>query len=339
MRSSTRHFLTGLTSLIALTGFVYLLFRFGELESVIRPQYRITVLTNRAAGLRPGSNVELNGVHIGVIDDVTLSSDPEYPVRVLARVQQKFDIPIHATPEIVESIIGGNSTLLLNAAPTVGEHLPAALSKNGDAELRGIHMTLVERVTSELDRQFEPLIAALNDFREVGSTFRQVGENINSIIGTPGGDDPDQQTIATLVTNLNGRLGQIETALDNANVWLGDAQLRSDAKQAVTRASELIDSATDAVSQYATLATKLEGQSAAIAQAILPVADQMATTLEEVQMLMRIASSGDGSVSQALNNPDLYLSLTDAAQRLDITLKEVQLLIQKLRAEGFKIGL
>ncbi len=339
MRPVTRHFITGLTTIIALVGVVYLLFRFGDLDGVLRPRYDVTVLINRAAGLRPGSNVELNGVQVGQIGNVTIGDDPAYPVVITARVEAQYSIPETATPEIVESIIGGNSTLLLVSDPAEDGSKPGVLPKDGSARLRGLHTPLVDRITLELERQFHPLVAALEDFRGVGSTFREVGENINALIGTPDDPDPDQKTIASLVANMNGRLSQVETALDNANRWLGDEQLQMDVQRAVTHASELIENATAAVERYTLLADQLEGEVAGVAKAIVPVADHVSMTLAEVQTLLSLATSGQGSVAQALNNPDLYLSLTDASTRLEKTLKDVQLLIEKLRAEGIKIGL
>ena len=38
-----------------------------------------------------------------------------------------------------------------------------------------------------------------------------------------------------------------------------------------------------------------------------------------------------------LNSPDLYLSLPDAAIRLERALTDLQLLVQKIRAEGLPI--
>ena len=51
------------------------------------------------------------------------------------------------------------------------------------------------------------------------------------------------------------------------------------------------------------------------------------------------ASEGNGTVGMLLNNPDLYNSLTEAAVRLQRVLEEVQLLIEKLKAEGVQIKL
>jgi hypothetical protein len=69
----------------------------------------------------------------------------------------------------------------------------------------------------------------------------------------------------------------------------------------------------------------------------MPVADSLSATLEDVRRLTRLASEGQGTVAQMLNNPDLYNSMTDAAQRLERALTEAQLLIEKYKAEGVPI--
>ena len=49
--------------------------------------------------------------------------------------------------------------------------------------------------------------------------------------------------------------------------------------------------------------------------------------------MARKANAGEGSLGMMLNNPDLYNALTDAAVRLERTLVEIQLFIQKVKAE------
>ena len=65
--------------------------------------------------------------------------------------------------------------------------------------------------------------------------------------------------------------------------------------------------------------------------------DALGATLEEVRRVAKLASEGQGTAGQLLNNPDLYNSLNDAAVRLNRTLTDLQVLIQQLRAEGFII--
>ena len=73
-------------------------------------------------------------------------------------------------------------------------------------------------------------------------------------------------------------------------------------------------------------------------QRLLPVADELAVTLEEIRRLTTLATEGEGTVALLLNNPDLYLSLDDAATQLDEALREVRLFIQKVKAEGLPIN-
>jgi hypothetical protein len=76
----------------------------------------------------------------------------------------------------------------------------------------------------------------------------------------------------------------------------------------------------------------------ALVNRLLPVADEAARTIEDVRRLTRAAIDGDGTVALLLRNPDLYLSLDDAAQRLELAAREVQLLAEKLKKEGLPIG-
>ncbi len=56
-----------------------------------------------------------------------------------------------------------------------------------------------------------------------------------------------------------------------------------------------------------------------------------------MQALARVAREGEGTIAQLLNNADLYRSLDDAAIRLERTLREAELLIGKVKAEGIPV--
>ena len=74
-----------------------------------------------------------------------------------------------------------------------------------------------------------------------------------------------------------------------------------------------------------------------VVRGLLPIADDVAVTLEEVRRLTTLASEGEGTIAEMLRNPDLYNSLDDAAVRLERTLVEIQLYIEKIKAEGLDI--
>ena len=51
------------------------------------------------------------------------------------------------------------------------------------------------------------------------------------------------------------------------------------------------------------------------------------------------ARTGDGTVGKLMKDPQLYDGLADAAKRLDEALAKVNLLLDKIRAEGLNVEL
>ena len=51
------------------------------------------------------------------------------------------------------------------------------------------------------------------------------------------------------------------------------------------------------------------------------------------------ARTGDGTVGRLMKDPALYEGLTDAAKRLDEALAKMNLLLDKIRAEGINVEL
>src|SRR5204863_6010384 len=140
--------------------------------------------------------------------------------------------------------------------------------------------------------------------------------------------------LRTAIAKLNAALDDVRDSLTLAKQWLGDEQIKNDARSAVQKANALIEKATTAVDRYTQLAESLQTDAKDLQSRLLPIVDNLSSTLEDVRRLTKLAGEGKGTVAQMLNNPDLYNSLNDAAVRLDRTLTEATLLIQKIKAEG-----
>ncbi|MHC4350970.1 MAG: hypothetical protein ACYS15_20920, partial [Planctomycetota bacterium] len=110
----------------------------------------------------------------------------------------------------------------------------------------------------------------------------------------------------------------------------------TDAREAIHNAGVLIDQATATLDEFTKLAGRLDADAETVIERLIQVADEMATTLQEVRGLAQKASSGDGTVGLLLNNPDLYESLDDAADRMERTLRDIQLLLDKIRGDGLR---
>jgi ABC-type transporter Mla subunit MlaD len=321
---------------VSLVGLVLLLMLFGELDRVFNPRYVVTINTNHAAGLRKGSGIELNGVPIGVIDQIGTQRDSRYTVEVIALVKTSERIPINAKPFADSSLLGGSATLVLEAPHALDNRDELYLPTDGSAQISGeIRSRLIEQITAELDARMAPITEALQQ-------FARLSENLNAMFQAPDPDSPEAdrpKNLYTAMAQLSTVLDDVHEALNLAKRWLGDEQLLADGKEAVRKANTLIDSAATTIDQYSKLAATLESDADALTKKLLPVADDLASTLEEVKRVARLAREGQGSIALMLNSPDLYMSLTDAAIRLERALIDLQLLVQKIRAEGVPLDL
>src|SRR3954454_3615303 len=106
MSEGTRNFLVGAAAIVALVGLAVLLFRFGELDNLLHPRYRIHLNTENAVGLRSGSSVEYNGVPVGEVTSIYVQNDPISPVGIDLEIQADTLIPDDVKPFAVSALIG-----------------------------------------------------------------------------------------------------------------------------------------------------------------------------------------------------------------------------------------
>jgi phospholipid/cholesterol/gamma-HCH transport system substrate-binding protein len=339
MSDLTRNFVIGLVSIVALIGFAVLLMFFGELKLLPTRHYEIQVHMNSAGGLRPGSPVELNGVYVGSIREVRLNErpdDPAFPVLAVAEIRERQLIPRAIDTRVDRALLAGSAVLQLIGPPPLDRDPANFLPQDGTGSISVVERSLMEGLRAELDERTKPLMAALDSFNELSETYIALGRNLSDLVRPLKPDEPeyDEQNLRVAIMKFTEVLSDAREAFKLANRWLSDEQLLADAKVAIANAKALTDQASKTIDQYGRLAQKLEGDVDEILKAVLPVADEMAVTLSEVRALLHTAREGRGTIARLLNDPDLYDSLTDAAERLEQTLTDVRLFIQKIRAEG-----
>ena len=224
-------------------------------------------------------------------------------MRIVVLVSEGVEIPRGVVPYATASLLGGSATLQFESPKAV----EGVLASDGTATIDGdIRSRLMEQFTDEIDLRMQPVNAAMDE-------FRILAHNINELVQPIDPDRPgDTGNIRTAVNELNELLVDLHDALALTKTWLGDEQLQIDVRESISGARVM----------FASTAKTM---------------DEMAVTLEEVRGLVRRATEGNGTVGQLLNNPDLYNSLDDAVVRLDRTLRDLQLLIEKIKSDGLPV--
>ncbi|MCA9289922.1 MAG: MCE family protein [Phycisphaerales bacterium] len=353
MRPHTRDFLVGLTTIGALVTLATLLMLFGELDRWIRDQYAFTVRIDNAGGLFAGSAVRLNGVNIGVVEKVEIDpADAAHPVVIRIRVDGSRRIPDPVVPAVETSLLGGAATLTFTLTPesvTSGR----LYAVDGSAVVTGTYQTLADRLAAMLDERLAPINQAAASFAGLGTTFDDLSTQIGQLIGEATTDDPEAPTLRNAIRRVDRFMTAGADAADAARTWLDDEALRADVTgsisdfRAMTTDARTFVASLDAtntslqaaIEDYRRLAGALEGDAHSVASGMLPLMDDVGRAFEEMRILLAAATSGDGTIGHLLTDPTLYESLSDAATRLDQALRDAQLLIQKIQAEGLRLNL
>jgi phospholipid/cholesterol/gamma-HCH transport system substrate-binding protein len=332
MKDRYRDAIIGIAAIAGVSACIAMLLAFGSLRELGRDAYDVTVRLNRAGGLRYGSQITLDGVPIGVVDAVALELGEANPVRVTCRLDEWVRIPVDHMVQVETALIGGGTRLsVLSLDPNGGR----AVFMPGDVPpLTGKFLSLDESLIQALDSKMLPVTESFKEVGALAAVYGDLGRRLNEMVGA---DPEDEEGLTASVVRINRTLAEAERAFNIAGEWLGDEQLREDAKQAVFKANLFIERAADAAVAAGELATELGREAPAFMARLAITADAVDATLTEVRRVIRTAGEGEGTVGKLLNDPSLYNDLDDAARRLDATLATLSTLIDAIKAEGVKV--
>jgi phospholipid/cholesterol/gamma-HCH transport system substrate-binding protein len=330
-----RDFLIGLTAILGLAGLATTLFLIGDVQT--RRTYPLEVRLDSAAGLATVSQVHLNGVKIGAIRSIQPAPNPYDGVSIAIKVFDGVRVPRDVKVSVERTFVG-DATLSL----TTPDEAPAGEMEffaPGEA-IHGHASSMMDQIGSLLDERLASLEGAVDSFQELSATYVRVGERLEAMLTPPApGQTPPEGS-----ANIAAAVMQIERAAAAVEAWLGDDEMRADAKRAVSKAATHIDQTAEAVESWTataqtvdTQAQRLGDSGAQLARDVAALSDDLGQAVGDVRQMIGRINEGEGTLGMLLNNPDLYRAMTDAARRLEKALAEAQLLVEKYRKEGIPI--
>lgn len=339
-QQSIRDFITGLVAILGIAGLSFLFILFGQISEVTKKYYEFKFHVPTAAGLRPTAGVLLNGVRVGQLRGISILPGNR-GVEITAGVIEGTLIP-KAVSLTVESSFVGETSLEMTIPRDATDAQLADSIKPGetvtDKELR----TLFTRITEGVQQPMERLTRTADRIDELAIEYTKVGRNINELL--------EPRTIAEVESgkpaNIRSAIERLNSAIAGADTWLKDDELRTRTKDLITKADNIATQVASTVETIKSAATKVDGAIDTTTTQITAAAGTLNDTLRGMQsasdqlaIALEAVNKGEGTMGQLISNPDLYHSLNDAAKRLEKALAEVELLAQKIKAEGVKVGL
>jgi len=218
---------------------------------------------------------------------------------------------------------------------------------------------------SELLEAMESLGTLSEQIGPAMAEFAKLAKNINNLIapsedktlpnGTNGGGKVDARPvgIAKSLANLDKALegiakffGEKENqenfslALkDLAEVAAGAQSMMDELRVVMSEFRDVAKEASKAAKAAGVTAQTTTGQVEKVSEGMLTQIEKLSSLLETLHKASKKIESGKGSAGKLLNDPELYNSLTDAANELSRLTAELRQLVSKWKKEGVNIKL
>lgn len=332
MTERQRDAVIGLAALVGVLGMFSMLLAFGSLREYARDTYEVEIRMNRAGGLRYGSQVTLDGVPIGTIDDVSLEIEKTLPVRLACKIDTWASIPVDHLIKVDAALIGGGARLAISSLDPSADR--AVFGTDDVPALAGSFLPMDEALSGAIDARMGPITESFQEVGALAAVYRELGTRLADLVETGGGEGAG---LGMTLEQINGTLRSADQAFAAATDWLDDAQLLEDARSAVFKANLFIERATEAAMAAGALASTLEEEAPSLLDRLASTVTSVDNTLAEVRQLARLAADGEGTVGRLLNDPALYEDLDDAARRLDATLATLKLTIEAINEDGVRV--
>jgi len=340
-KSVVRDFLVGLTFIVGVGGLLIMFMLFGEFRKRLEKVYPIKLSMPSGAGVGSTSPVLFNGVRVGAITSLVVANPPTDGIVATLKIQQGIQIPKDLAVYVEKGFVGDSAMSLSfaeNADPNAFIPEDAFLPGHNTPPIRVVPRSLF----GDLQRPLERLSSTAEKFEKFADTYTRVGESLQALLEPrkPGEvDDGKQPTVASI-------LARVDTLLSGMNKWVADDSLYNSLKDSTDKIGKLMTDAQAAAKSIDDAAKGLDGKAERAVAAVENLGRDAKATLSRLDGALTDVGSiagkinrGEGTAGQLVNNPDLYRSLNSAADRLDKALTDLQLLLQKFKAEGIKVGL
>ncbi|HSZ59020.1 MAG TPA: MlaD family protein [Tepidisphaeraceae bacterium] len=303
MTPHKRNWIVGLVVLLGLGSIVWMILLFaGRLGSLFAPAgIPITIRADQAAGVSDGSGLYYLGQQVGRVNSVHIADD-NISVDVRAEVYRNFRLPANVIALIEpQSAFGSAANIGLRLVGTV----PVGTLSAG-MTLEGTYQGGVTQIAEDLRRQqvIQHLDQTLVSIREQSEHAGQLLASIQHLIG----DEKLRQDLQTAVVHIRTASESAERVGTNLEKFTGNLQ-------------QVADNTNSTMSEVRVSATKL------------------GSVLEHFDSIAAKIDQGKGTAGLLVSDPKLYQGLLDTTKQLNITVSDLQRVIQQWEQEGVTLKL
>jgi len=307
-------------------------------SNLFKGEFMLRTYMQDSAGMSPNAQVRLNGIAVGRIDKVLLSTshDPRKTVQIDMKIDRKYldQIPDDSKAAISAANLLGDKYINI----TKGTH-PKHVQPDGEIEaLQTQDIPEILAQASGLLGQFQTILGKLDGllnivdqgkgnlgkfikddslYDRLNATAAEVEQLVKDVKNSNGTishllyDAGLYDDIRKPIQRLDDMLAQVQQAKGSAGKLLYDPALYDEARASITEAKKMLDD----LSAGKGSAGKLLKDDEAYKQ-VLAIAGKLETAIDKI-------NAGQGTIGQLMVNPQLYDSMTGVTRELTGLLVDV----------------
>lgn len=313
----------GITVIVALLTLAVLVFLMRGTTGFFTSRITLITYFDNAEGLRGGQSVDLQGVPIGNVKSVRVTSDPKHadlPVEVIMRINKKFQPVVRedARATILTQGVLGESYVDLNNAGATGRPVKdgavlastnapglqdVVRSSQGTLQNLDVLVKRVDRIVTQVERGRGTLGEFIYDptfFNRATGILNQVQSMLNDVsagkgtIGRLLSDETLANKLSDDVDKLSRMVDEINSGKGNLGLLIKDETLMKNANQTVVKVNKFVDDVNAGRGTLGKLAKDEE------------LAKQLQNTINKLSAIVDKLNSGEGSAGEFINNPSFY---------------------------------
>jgi phospholipid/cholesterol/gamma-HCH transport system substrate-binding protein len=305
----------------------------GEFEwpAVFRDTYTVYIVFDDASGISRDTPVRQSGILIGRVVSVELQENGD--ALVTANIYGDRKLQKNDVARIGRSLIGGDAEIRFVRDPET--RLPTDEIQPGDVivgELTPDPLEIIANLEGDLVR-------TLNSVSDAGEDVGRVARRFDRLMET------NEAQIARIIDQTERTMATLEKTLEGTNEILADPEMTANLRRAIAELPEVLTDmrrSLSGIDQTMGLANRnlenLEDFTAPLGergdQLILKFDSGMSKLnylLDELGKFSVALNDEDGSLSQLVNNPDLYQNLNEAAANINHLTRRMRPIVEDVR--------
>lgn len=290
---------TGILGVLAIGVFV-LGFNFLKGTGIFSNKRTVKAKYSNVQGLVPASYVQLNGMNVGLVNEIGFEKDNPNDIIVTMSVDKQVNIPTDSKAIIMSDGLLGNKVVKLELGKS-----SKFIEKNGSIT-GGLEIGMMDKlsnsvypVISNVEKTIASLDTVMTSIKNVLNEETQ--RNLHSAVADVSSSMKD---INELAKELGAQKGKITTMMNSLNAFTGNLQKNN---QSITNIVKNAETTTSKLS-------KLE---------LEKTVHNLETTLKELESTLGKLNHGDGSMALLMNDDKLYKNLKNTMATVNNLLYDI----------------